>query len=113
MFKRNLERFVSAAEWFAVFRQRPWFRWWSAAALIGFVLVLLLTDRSELRGSAWGYLAATLLVVGLPWIVTVLVDALITTVVILLSGTFVIRLILRLGPRGGSTTNEKIPAWPE
>lgn len=78
--------------------------------MLGFVLVLLLTDRSELRGTAWGVLAVALLVVGLPWIATVLVDTLVTAVIIILSGVGVIRLVRRLGPKGPGPAKEEVPA---
>ncbi|MSQ13747.1 MAG: hypothetical protein EXR47_06430 [Dehalococcoidia bacterium] len=90
---------LKAAERFARLRRERWFRWWSFAAMAGFVLVLLFTDKAELTTSSWGVLAATLLVVGFPWLVGVLVDALITGIVVILSSAMVVRWLARLGLR--------------
>lgn len=88
---------LRAAERFARLRKERWFRWWGFAAMAGFVLVLLFTDRSQLTRSGWGVLAATLLVVGFPWLLGVLVDALITGIVIILSSAMAVRWLARLG----------------
>ncbi len=88
---------LRAAERFARLRTERWFRLWSFAAMAGFVLVLIFTDRSQLTRSSWGVLAATLLVVGFPWVVGVLVDALVTGIVIILSSAIALRWLARLG----------------